>query len=136
MDTSSPLSKNFSTIAFNSPRFSCAVPVESKASSMNSLLTVVETFSPGSTIPPGMAQIPVSFLWIQTNSRICLPVVEFLRASPCSPCFQRVTMGSAAWLGPHFPSTPLPDTPVLPRMLRGLLLPSTRYSPSWLTLFT
>ena len=44
--------------------------------------------------------------------------------------------GSAAWLGPHLPSTPRPRTPVLPRMLRGRLVASTRYSPSWLARFT
>ena len=60
-------------------------PVESSASSMNSLFTVTltwyrrcehkdrpGTFSPGSTMPPGMAQAPVSFLWMATNSSTCV----------------------------------------------------------------
>ena len=31
----------------------------------------------------------------------------------------RVTIGSAAWLGPHFPSSPRPEIPVLPQGFRG-----------------
>ena len=44
-----------------------------------------------------------------------------------------VTIGSAAWLGPHLPNWPRPVIPVLPFGLIGR--PSTiLYKPSWLRL--
>ena len=81
---------------------------------------VPPTFSPGSTIPPGMAQAPVSLLWIATNSSTCIftivelqllncdqahstcfPVSLSLTTCPSSSLCHLVTIGSAAWLGPH-----------------------------------
>ena len=85
-----------------------------------------------------MAQVPVSFLLMATNSRTGLssriifsPVasrfhlnsgIEFTNLSvrhnvyiyPTIRIDYLLTMGSAAWLGPHLPSNPLPIIPVLP----------------------
>ena len=80
-------------------------------------LTVAETSSPGSTIPPGIAHSPVSRRSMLTNSRTGLPSLS--TGFPASSRAQRVTIGSAAWFGPHLPSTPLPCSPVLPCGLSG-----------------
>ena len=80
--------------------------------------TAVGTFSPASTIPPGMAQSPVSLRLMAT---IC----------SCPVCgWKRVTIGSAAWLGPHLPSSPRPRMPVRPRGLTGKPCGSKRMAPS------
>lgn len=62
---------------------------------------------------PGMAHSPLSLRLIATNSSTGLP--KYLMISRVTKSrFQRVTIGSAAWLGPKRPSKPCPAMPVRP----------------------
>ena len=70
---------------------------------------------------PGIAQPPPSFRSMLTNSRMPRPVSGLCTISPASSRCQRVTIGSAAWLGPQRPSTPRPRRPVRPSGLSGRL---------------
>jgi hypothetical protein len=75
------------------------------------------------THTPGMAQPPLSFRSMLTNSRMPRPVSSSRTIwSAALSRFQRVTIGSAAWLGPQRPSTPRPRSPVRPWVFSSVLL--------------
>jgi len=69
--------------------------------------TVADTELPSLTIPPGSAHSCVS---LRRMASSCTWPVSGSR---------RVTIGSAAWLGPHCPSSPRPRSPVRPCGLSG-----------------
>merc|ERR1740131_804053 len=99
-------------------------------------LSLCHLVTTGSTMPPGIAQPPPSFLSMHTNSRIFSPDSEFTAMFPTLSLCHLVTTGSAAWFGPHRPKIPRPWRPVRPRIFSGLPTVSCLYSPSWLCLLT
>lgn len=104
-------------------------------------------------MPPGSAHCPQSRLRMAQNCKMGLKTqsIKFsqksfesvnsyncVRWSNCfllSTTFHLVTIGSAAWLGPQRPSTPLPRSPVRPLGFRGTPL-AVVYCPSKLTRLT
>lgn len=108
----------------------CESDSEFNASSVNSRLSVMEIVSPGSTIPPGIAHSLSFFRKIATNINIGFPLVEsIILFFVDSSVFHLVKTGSAAWFGPHFPSSPRPLIPVRPMGLMGIAS-LTWYDPS------
>lgn len=105
------------------------------ASFPNSVFSMVLIFSPGSTISPGMAHSPQSFLLMATNCRTFLLETEWIIFFPLLLFYHLVKMRSSAWLGPHHPRSPLPTSPGQPAGF--LCLPFfTSYKPFWLFLST
>lgn len=79
-----PLKSSFSSsVAFDF--CSDVISKKLRASSWNSLCRVTLTFSPGSTIPPGIAHWPLSRRLMQTNCSI-----GFLLASEVNKCSKLV----------------------------------------------
>ena len=64
------------------------------------------------SLTPGIAQSPVSFLFIAMNWSTGLPSIS--RTCPSSSRSHLLIIGSAAWFGPYLPKSPRPLSPVRP----------------------